>query len=229
MASSNFTWKDYLVQVSLILVSLFIAFGVDRCNQSVRNANRLEAYLEAIGEELQMELKASKANLADCENDIDDMAAATATFATMNSAKLPEAVGRTGQVIARGVFRTFSPMSFQLMNNSGDGLLLEDIELRQQLAAVSAFRADYIKADLMRHDELTLTALADVSNYLDIYCLRDKKPEDHGRCITSLIGLRENGVSDLIALRRHSELRAFHLERYVSLLEHTIPLVEAAQ
>lgn len=229
MSTFTLNWKDYLLQVSLILLSLFIAFGVDRCNQSVKDDKKLAAYLEAVDEELRYELKVTELNLGDSENDIDDLIFANEVFGTMESARLPEAVGRAGSVVARGVFRTFAPMSFELMNSSGDGLLLEDLELRQRLSAVSAFRKDYIKADLMRHDELTLKALADVSGYLDIYCVRGKKPEEFNLCITSLEGLRENGLKDLIALRRHSELRAFHLDRYITLLEEVIPEVEAAR
>ncbi len=229
MPASTFNWKDYLLQVSLILLSLFIAFGVDRCAQSVKDGKKLATYLEAISEELKEELESTKTNLADSESDIDDMVFANEAFATMEPARLPEAVGRTGMVMARGVFRTFPPMNFELMNSSGDGLLLEDIELRQQLSSIATFRNDYVKADLMRHDQLALEGLANISNYLNIYCLQGKKPEDFGLCITSLEGLRENGVKDLIALRRHSELRAFHLDRYINLLEEVIPEVEAAR
>ncbi|WP_020570473.1 hypothetical protein [Neolewinella persica] len=221
--------RDYLVQVSLIIISLLIAVGVDRCNQSVKNERTLDAYLEAIHKELVEEEEATNNNLGDCEKDIDGLLGAAQGFSSGGDEQLIRAIGSTAQVFVRGVFRSFSPTSFDVMINSGHGLLMKDLELRQSLSGVMAFRENYIKADLLRHDELTLEAIGDFSEYLDLDCLRRVEPAAFLTCLTDRQLAEQNGARDLAVLLRHSEIRSFHLQAYQRLLKSVIPMVEAAR
>ncbi len=222
-------WKDYLLQVSLIIVSLFIAFGVERCNQRVKDNRKLSTYLDAIHEELTDELESSRMNLRDCENDIEDLYIGAATFSMSDEAKLPEGIGRTGQVFVRGVFRSFSPTSYELMADAGDALLIKELSLRQRLASIVAFRNDYIKNDLQKHDDLTLHTLEKVSTYIDINCVRNVEPIEYATCVTDRERLRQQGAADLSALLRHAELRAFHLELYIDQVQEVAALVDQAR
>ncbi len=219
-------WKDYLIQVSLIIVSLFIAFGVERCNQRVKDNRKLDTYLGAIHDELVSELRSSQMNLTDCENDINDLYRGVAVFSGREEEGLPEGIGSAGQVFVRGVFRSFSPMSYELMSETGDALLIRDLSLRRNLASLVAFRYDYIKQDLAKHDELTLQTLAGVSDYIDFTCVRSSEPADFANCIIDQDKLWRHGAADLTAILRHSELRAFHLELYLEQIKEVTALVE---
>lgn len=220
--------RDYLVQVSLIILSLLIAFGVDRCNQGVKEDRKLEAYLSAIYQELQDEQASTAMNLADCEADIEDLTEGAVSLASADKFQQAQAIGRIGRVFTRGVFRSFSPTSFDLMTSSGDGLLIEDLALRRSLASVIAFRNNYVKADLIRHDELTLQAIGEVAEYIDLGCVRATEPANFTSCVTNPQKMASESRSDLAKLTRHSELRAFHLELYTQHLAEVVPLVKAA-
>ena len=220
-------FKDYLTQVSLIIVSLFIAFGAERCNQNMKDSRKLDTYLEAINEELEYELKTCRMNLHDCKNDIQGLSTGIGVFSSREDRKLPLGIGQVMSVFVRGVFRSFSPTSYQLMAESGDALLMKDLDLRRELSSLAAFRNDYIKEDLLRHDELTLKTMEVMGAYVDIACNRKSESANFATCISDQELLYQQGASDLAVILRHSETRAFHLQRYEERLQRVIPLVEA--
>lgn len=220
--------RDYLVQVSLIILSLLIAFGVDRCNQGVKEDRKLEAYLSAIYQELQDEQASTAMNLADCEGDIEDLTSGMSTITSSDEFERSQAIGNIGKVFTRGVFRSFSPTSFELMTSAGDGLLIKDLDLRRSLASVIAFRNNYVKADLLRHDELTLQAIGEVAEYIDLGCVRATEPANFNGCVTDPPRMVKESQADLAKITRHAELRAFHLELYSQLLAEVVPQVKEA-
>ena len=210
--------KDYLLQVSLIIVSLFIAFGVNRCNENVKDGRKLASYQTAMQEEVSREISTTENNLVDCQADIEDLTNAIAIFTGRHEEKVDRALQRMGTVMIRGVFRTFPPTTYELMAQSGDALLLDDLDLQRRLAATGAFRDDYVKQDLRRHDELVLAALGNTADYVDVFCVsRGQGPP--AECVTDTPRLWAEAGTDLIPVLRHSQLRAFHLEGYLAQLE----------
>ena len=214
--------KDYLLQVSLILVSLFIAFGINRCSENAKDADKLALYRSTIIAELERELESTEYNLADCENDIDDLQQAAIIFSQELTDQTLVAVGGIGRVFVRGVFRTFPPSTYDLMADSGDALLIKDLQLRKDLAATSAFRDDYVKADLFRHDEMTIRAIKDMGQFIDVICLANAGEGEYAGCIEDQAGLFKHGGAYLTPLLRHSELRAFHLDNYRGQVEQIL-------
>lgn len=85
---------------------------------------------------------------------------------------------------------------------------------KAKLASIVAFRKDYIKGDLQRHDALTLATLGKMSAYINIDCIKTGKPDNLGDCVTDKDRLWEQGASDLTVLQRQSELRGFHLQLF---------------
>lgn len=214
--------KDYLLQVSLILVSLFIAFGINRCSENAKDADKLALYRSTIIAELERELESTEYNLADCENDIDDLQQAAIIFSQELTDQTLVAVGGIGRVFVRGVFRTFPPSTYDLMADSGDALLIKDLQLRKDLAATSAFRDDYVKADLFRHDEMTIRAIKDMGQFIDVICLANAGEGEYAGCIEDQVGLFKRGGAYLTPLLRHAELRAFHLDNYRKQVEQIL-------
>jgi hypothetical protein len=210
-------WKDYLLQVSLILLSLFIAVGIDRCNQASKEDNLRETYYESIEADLLEEKESNEFNLADCRNDIRDIVNALNGMVEDNAESRKVIAQSLGTVFGRGVFRPFSPNTYDIIYQSGDVLLIEDLRLRYLLSANTAFRNDYVRDDLRRHDEMTLEVAEEVSPYLSLNCLRRLAKGEEEDCISDFPELVKFGQGKLSVFLRHAELRAFHLERAIVL------------
>ncbi|OAV45140.1 hypothetical protein [Lewinella sp. 4G2] len=219
-------WKDYLLQVSLIIVSLFIAFGVNRCGDRARDNNKLEIYQDAITEEIAYEIDATQSNIADALNDLEDLGTGIDLLRNKNPESLPQALEAIGTVLQRGVFRGFEPMVYEQMSAAGDLLLIEDLEYRSSLASLSAFRRDYVQQDLARHDAITLETIAEIAEYVDLMCLRSVEPSNMRQCLPDPERLYREMGSDLAKLTRHAELRAFHLNLYLKSLQNMEKRIE---
>ena len=209
---------SYLTQVSLLLISVLLALAVDRCNQSRKDAARWVEYRTLIVEELKQELHSTRMNIADNANDISGLEVAMTAVPVEDAAAQLAAAGQVGLVIGRGVFRTFPPLTYALLVSNGDSHLVEDLDLRQQLAAYASFRKDYIQHDLVRHDELTLELVDRVGQYVDLWCLRRTGAADPA-CITDAERLSRKLPQDIVKIYRHSGLRGFHLEKGELLLQ----------
>lgn len=210
-------WKEYLLQVSLILLSLFIAVGVDRCNQSNKEDRLRETYYESIEADLMDEIESNKLNLGDCENDIRDLSGVIRALAKEEATSRIKISQSLGRVFVRGVFRPFSPTTYDIIAQSGDALLIEDLRLRYLLSANTAFRNDYVRDDLRRHDVMTLEVAEAVGGDLDLNCLRRLYSGEEADCVRDFAGLVKIGQGKLAVFLRHAELRAFHLERAIEL------------
>ena len=216
---------SYFTQVSLLIVSVLLALAVDRCQQSRKDAARWVEYRTLIVEELERELNSTQMNIADNANDIAGLEAAMAAVPAEETAAQLAVAGQVGLVIGRGVFRTFPPLTYALMVSNGDSHLLEDLDLRQRLAAYASFREDYIQHDLVRHDELTLELIDRVGAYLDLLCLRRTSASDPS-CITDPARMRRELPQDVAKVYRHSILRGFHLQKGEGLLEELLERFE---
>ncbi len=211
------------MQVSLIILSLLVAVGVDRCNQGVKNDRKLDTYLTSINEEFEYELETCRNNLYDCQKDIEGLSKGALLLSKLGQTQQSTGIAELAQVLIRGVFRSFSPTSFELMVSAGDAFLIDDLELRSDLASIVAFRNDYVKRDLWRHDELTLSVIAEVAEYIDLECLRTTPPEAFPTCITNPEKMQREIAADLAEIAHHSQTRHFHLGRYETRLEYILP------
>ena len=212
---------SYLTQVSLLLISVLLALAVDRCNQNRKDADRWQEYRTLIAQELERELRSTRMNLTDNANDVAGLEAALAMLPAENDEQRLRVANEIGLLVARGVFRTFPPLTYELMVANNDSHLIEDIELRQRLSAYASFRQDYIQADLARYDALTLELIDRVSPYLDLLCLRRSGGEDPS-CIIDTARMNAALRSDITKLYRHGTLRAFHLEKGATILDNLL-------
>ncbi len=201
---------DYLLQVSLIILSLLIATGVNRCNEGRKDNRKLNNYLLAIEQDLEKELSSVNNNLADAENDYTDLGRAITAGRHPDADSLQLSFDRALTVIARGVYRGFSPMTYELMQQSGDVLLIEDLDYRNQLAAISDFRRNYLREDLKDHDRRVLLLAEQMGKFVDLPCALESR--GNLSCVTNPEGYRTKMGNHLMVLYRAVQLRVFHLD-----------------
>ena len=201
---------DYLLQVSLIIVGLIIATSVDRCNVARKDDRRLQAYYTAILQDLEEERESNVMNLADVRNDVADLEAATRLFESTDSDSLQVGLQRMNRVLNKGVVRTFSPTTFDVMVNTGDVNLIEDIELRAMLASVFAFRNNVLRPDLQAYDRQVFATLESMSDRIDPSCVTAMRSEF--ACIRDVESVARSGMPELVILSAVAQFRLFHLE-----------------
>ena len=203
--------KKYVTQISLILLSLYIATSVDRCKEANKDQAKLQEYLRAIQVDIKEEIKVDAMNLGDCEQDIKNLGL------MLYYAKMPQpdsvelAMNNFAQVFWRGVFRGFHPTTFDLMMESGDANLLKDINLRNKLATVFAFRRTVIQADLAQFDQQTSLCAAELGKYVDLARYLFVEEFDI-KCVIDREGFARSPHNEVFLLHRLANLRAFHLE-----------------
>ncbi|MEO0733131.1 MAG: hypothetical protein AAFZ52_09870 [Bacteroidota bacterium] len=221
-ASTLRGWKDYLTQVSLILLSLLIAVSVDRCNQRQRDADRLEDFVQLIHQELADELHTTELNIYDAERDIEDLGRVLKNISAAHDDSLALTVMLTARVIGKGVYRPFPPLAYEQMIAAGDAGLIKDISLRDRLAAAAALRDDYVQSDLRQYDGMVLEVIDRFYDYVDLGCVLETRGREPLRCIKDRALLRERGAADLGKITQMARIRTFHLQRYRSVLEGTM-------
>ena len=201
---------DYLLQVSLIIVGLVIATSVDRCNTTRKDRHRMADYYGAIYKDLEEEQLATANNLGDAVRDVAQLDSAIRRFGYAQPDSAVAGLGALNTVLRKGVFRTFSPTTFEVMQNTGDISLIKDIGLRSELAGVFAFRNNIVRRDLIDYDALVLRTIQSLQEYVDPECIAafTASPE----CIRDLKGLSDRGVDDLIVLELAARTRLFHLQ-----------------
>lgn len=215
--------RDYLIQVSLIILSVLLALGIDRCRAASQDKALAAEYQTRIRTELDKEEHSNTLNLVDATNDLSDLNYVLTQAPTLGPATADSTydhlIRRLALVLVRGVFRTFTPTVYERISANGEARLVPDIELRARLDAYAAFRHDYIQADLNRHDALVLETIDRVGDYLDLNCVQNHarsagpRPPGLRHCITDYPALRRRLARDVGKLTRHTQLRLFHLER----------------
>lgn len=216
--SRRTAWRDYLIQVSLIIFSILIALGVDRCSQNMRNTKRLDAYLNMMEQELKDEVFATINNIEDVQKDIDNLHFGMSAFPQGVDSLTTQALFRGIATFNRGVFRGFPPMTYERMESVNDAFLIKDLSLREQLSSTAAFRTDYVQTDLQNYDAMILEAIDRYSRFVDIGCLiriiRNRTGEPIIDCVTDATALQRYGAADFSKLLYMAQLRKFHLESY---------------
>lgn len=216
---------DYLLQVSLIILGLIIATSVDRCNAARKDDQRLQAYYTAILQDLGEEQEINTMNGVDADHDVRDLEDALRLFRRDAPDSLALALQKANGVLRKGVFRTFSPTTFDVMVNTGDVNLIEDIRLRAELASVFAYRNNILRPDLQNYDHQVLQTIAGLSDRIDPACMVGL---DHAAaCLLDPDAIRENGVPELWLLYAVAHTRRFHLQVAAEQVQEAAELVAA--
>lgn len=223
--TNNSSVLTYLIELSLIILSILVAIQADRYQQSRQNIKKLDAYMQSVYQDLLDEQETNKMNLVDCGRDMNSIKQCLRLSRYNQDDSLDLALRYIGAVLTRGVFRTFPPTTFDIMLATGDVSLIRDLEFRKDLASNFSFRDRYIKRDLEGWDEETKQIGYYLSKYIDLACLStSKKPIE---CLTDRSGFVRDVHNDLLIYLRVAQLRAFHLERAITNTDYTIEEVEA--
>lgn len=224
IAAARGKWGIYLLEVALIVLSVLLAIQADRYNQERKNEAKLDAYVQALYQDLKDEQFVNRNNLLDCREDIASIASCIRLSQYDHNDSIDMALDHFRQVFSRGVFRAFPPTTFHIMTNSGDIALIKDLTFRKQLAATFAFRDNYLKEDLRNHDQQTKAVAYRMSPYLDFSCMT--RSDGLHQCLTDRDGFIANKQNDLFLFLQTAEARAFHLEVGVHYFEACIAELE---
>lgn len=208
--------RKYVTQVSLILLSLSIATSVDRCRERGKNEDKLREYLTAIQGDLAAEIKTDKMNLYDCQRDQRCLDRALHLIANQKLDSTLVIAENIQQVFDRGVFRDFSPTTFELMAQNGDANLLKNLPLRNHLASIFAFRQNVIKKDFDNFDQETRDCMAQLGPYIDYMNMYSKDPK---QIFTDEKGFMTTPRTELYMLARSADVKAFHLQNAIEDLQ----------
>lgn len=210
--------KKYLTQITLILLSLSIATSVDRCRERAKDNVKLIGYLHAIQVDISEETKTCRLNLKDCDQDIQCL---TTTLRLINKTQqdsIESAMTNFAAVYWRGVFRAFPPTTFDMMGETGDANLLKNLELRNRLASVFAFRRTVLQQDLEKFDRQTEACAQKLGEHVDLTRLLYSTSFDE-KCILDRSAFFKSPHNEVFLLLRTANLRAFHLEKAIESLE----------
>jgi hypothetical protein len=191
---------------------------VDRCREAEKNKAKLREYLTAIQVDLKEEIVTCEMNLNDCENDMKCLSATLQNINIPHRDSLERALNGFAQVYWRGVFRSFSPTTFELMSETGDANLLKNMELRNKLSSVFAFRKNIIKQDLEQFDKQTELCAEKLGQHVNLTMLLYSTPFDE-KCITDKVGFLKSPHNEVFLLLRTANLRAFHLDTAIENLK----------
>ncbi|MBL7829298.1 MAG: hypothetical protein JNJ57_21865 [Saprospiraceae bacterium] len=205
--------KKYITQVSLILVSLFIATRVDRWREANKDHEKLKAYLTAVQLELKDEIETCKMNLSDCDRDLKCLGYFMHYAPMSHPDSQAIALQNFREVYERGVFRSFPPATFEIMSETGDIQLLKNAELRSLLASAYSFRRTVVKKDLEDFDAGTQVCAKELGEFVNLteLCFM----ADYHGCVMDRKKFQASSHNEVFLLLRMANLRAFHLSRSI--------------
>lgn len=214
----------YIVEVSLIIISILVAIQADRYQQNQRNQEKLESYLEAVYQDLVDEQVRNRNNLGDCQQDIRNITQSLRLSQINQADSLNLALRNFGYVVTRGVFRAFPPTTFDIMLQTGDIALIKDLEFRSRLASTFSFRDVYVKMDLLDFDVQTRETSKALGQYGNLSCMFSNA--DIQSCLTDRPGFIAHFHNNLFTILRTAQVRAFHLQNAVRYFDKTIQVME---
>ena len=218
-------FQDYLLQVSLIVLGLAIATSVDRCNTARRNEAKLLDYYRAIRADIRADAYSNTLNIADARNDVTDLDAALRLLPQPGPDSLTTGLRRLRRVLLKGVFRTFSPSTFDLMAANGDQALIRDLRVRNQLSDAFAFRNDILADDLRLYNQEVRRTLNALSAHLELRCFLTG-PQDPS-CLDEPTPLRPTDLDPVLELQLTAHSRLYHLDIGNELMTETGRLVDS--
>lgn len=202
--------RKYITQVSLILLSLFIATSVDRCREAAKDKKKLKEYLTAVHAEIKDELETCEMNLRDCERDQGCLGNVLHYAGIAHPDSQVVALQNFAEVYQRGVFRSFPPTTFEVMNETGDIALLKNDTLRSQLAIAYAFRRNVVQKDLEDFDKATQVCAEKMGEMIDLSALLFMV--DYEKCMLDRKRFISDPHNEVFLLLRMALLRGFHLD-----------------
>lgn len=214
----------YIVEISLIIFSILIAIQADRCNQNRKDDTKLQAYLEAMHQDLLDEQGSNQNNLTDCNSDLESLEQFLRLSRYNQNDSLDLALQHIRRVFSRGVFRTFPPTTFDIMMSTGDISLIKDLTFRNRLAATFSFRDSYIQNDLKEFDAQVKTLAQSMGQYIDLACMTTSGPLH--ACLVDRTGLVENNHNEVFLFLRMAQVRAFHLSIAIQNFDKMIKIME---
>ena len=210
--------KKYVTQVSLILISLLIATRAEKCRDAGKEQDKLREYLTAVRVDIQEEIETDAMNLKDCSRDGECLIQFLILGSKPQEDSLYSAYSNFAEVYQRGVFRAFPPTTFDMMAQTGDANLLKDLQLRNSLASVFAFRQNVIRKDLESFDFQTQVCAEKLGRFFDLSFMfsADKK-----NFMLDKAGFLRDPHNEVFLLFRNAQLRAFHLDSAIDDLKET--------
>jgi hypothetical protein len=218
--------RKYVTQITLILFSLLIATSVDRCRETAKDRVKLIEYLKAVQADLKGEIETCEMNLNDCEKDMKCLSLTLQNINNPQQDSLEIALTNFASVYWRGVFRAFPPTTFEMMGETGDANLLKNLELRNGLASVFAFRRTVVKQDLEKFDQQTEVCAEKMGAHVDLTKLLYTSPFD-ASCILDRAAFLKSPHNEVFLLLRKANLRAFHLDTAIDSLKEVEQALEA--
>lgn len=214
----------YIVEVSLIIVSILVAIQADRYQQNKRNELKLENYIASMYQDLLEDQERNRNNLGDCQQDIRNITQSLRLSQINQADSLNLALRNFGVVVTRGVFRAFPPTTFDIMLQTGDIALIKDLDFRSRLASTFSFRDDYVKKDLLDFDTQTRETSKALGQYGNLSCMFSNS--NLQTCLTDREGFVAHFHNDLFICLRMAQVRAFHLQNAVRYFDKTIKVME---
>ncbi|MCB0629786.1 MAG: hypothetical protein R2824_02150 [Saprospiraceae bacterium] len=224
LKGNNSSIGTYIVEVSLIILSILIAIQADRFNQYRKDRAKLEDYLQSMYRDLIQDQDQNKKNLADSQKDLYSIQECLRLCRYDQNDSLDLALQHLSTVFTRGVFRAFPPTTFDIMLSTGDISLIKDISFRNRLAATFSFRDTYVQHDLQEFDDQIKALSYSLGSYINWACLATSKTPYS--CLTDRKGFVEDLHNDLFIFLRITQLRAFHLQVAIQNFERTIGEME---
>ncbi len=216
--------RKYVIQVSLILLSLAIATSVDRCRERAKNEDKLQAYLTSIRADIATEIQTDRTNLYDCQRDQHCLEKALRLIAGQQTDSSRLILQNIQEVLMRGVFRDFHPTTYELMAQTGDANLLKDLQLRNQLASVFAFRQNVIKKDFEDFDQETHDCMAQLGQFIDFLKMYSPDPS---QVFVDRKGFWTTPRNEIYLLARSADIKAFHLSNAIEDLQQLQTAMDA--
>lgn len=214
----------YLVEVSLIILSILVAIQADRYNQERKNAAKLNDYIQGIYQDLLNEQFKNENNLIDCQKDVEALQKCLRLLKKEQQDSLNLALLNLRSVFGRGVFRSFPPTTFDIMISTGDVALIKDLDIRNMLAASFSFRDTYVKKDLQDFDEETINVSRSLGKYFDLECMT--KSNHLIPCLSDQKSFLDNARHELFIFLRTAQLRRFHLQIALNSFTQSIQVIE---
>lgn len=224
LSGGKINFLAYVLEIFLIIFSILIAIQADRYQQSKRNQNKLDDYIQAMYLDLLEEQESNRNNLFDCQQDVISIKKGIRLSQINNTDSIQLALYHLAQVAGRGVFRAFPPTTFDIMLSTGDIALIRNLEVRGQLASTFSFRDAYTKKDLLEFDKETKRVYGELSKYANLNCMYTTR--NLVSCLTDQDGFTKQFHNELFPLLRTADLRAFHLKRAINYFDAAIEDLE---
>lgn len=205
-------WREYLVSVSLIVLSLMLTAQLERWREAQKDSRKLKEYFLAIETDIKADLHLDSLNVYDAYRDLARLQRILVLLHEDKKTKSDSILIYFREVMGRGVFRAFPPTTFELISQSGDAALIKDIGLRNKMATVFAFRQNIIRPDFAQYDASLRDCAKELGQYVDLSWLL---LNDIQKSWVNKDGFYSKPHNEILLLYRDTQLKIFHLEIFI--------------